>query len=526
MKKIKKSGTQTVEISIDDRISKYFWLIIPLLTALYYYYSTISIGFYQDDEIGQYINMLRFWKDPWLILGNNPKPGYKIFTVIPALFGYNYVLLFNSLIASVTVYFTYVLIRTYKVGNAAVGALLLASQPLWLELSFRSYSEVFTALCITIILILYRRDKFFFAALLCGYIFTIRQEIALLILILAYIFIRKKDYISAGALFIFPVIYNVLGFVKTGDVFFVLTEMKNVAALNYQSQGLSHYFKVYIFIVGPVSLTLFLLGFFGFFSDLKKYKEYLSSYLLFYVIFVSVFITQMLTMVNNGPNPGNWRYLLHISPLCAFFAAVGLNNLSKLEFRKTHLLITGSFAVLVLLFMSKATDGFALLDKPDYTKLIFVALLFVLILVLWNNSRKIFLDRLSAAAIILSVVYLFYTNEPKKLSPENISSKEIAEFVDNIQDSGSREKLVNHTMILFYAKSFKSSQDSFKKLDSENLKSAPKGSLIIWESHYGYRPEFHSDVKLETLQNGTSYKLVKQFVSTDKRFGSFVFEKL
>jgi hypothetical protein len=68
--------------------------------------------------------------------------------------------------------------------------------------------------------------------------------------------------------------------------------------------------------------------------------------------------------------------------------------------------------------------------------------------------------------------------------------------------------------------------NSFKKLDSKTLASAPKGSVIIWESHYGYRPEFLNDVPLDSLQDSTRYKLVKQFISSDKRFGSFVFEKL
>jgi len=133
-----------LENTFDNKLSKYFWLCIPIFTILYFYYSTISQGFYQDDEIAQYINMLQFWKDPWVILGNGPKPGYKIITVIPAMFGYNYVLLLNSFVAAVTIYLTYVLIRTYRIGFAVTGALLLATQPLFIELSFRSYSEIFT----------------------------------------------------------------------------------------------------------------------------------------------------------------------------------------------------------------------------------------------------------------------------------------------------------------------------------------------------------------------------------------------
>ena len=66
---------------IDDLVSKYFWLVIPVLTILYFVYKNVSVGFYQDDEIAQYINMINFWHDPAVILGNFAKPGYKIFLV-------------------------------------------------------------------------------------------------------------------------------------------------------------------------------------------------------------------------------------------------------------------------------------------------------------------------------------------------------------------------------------------------------------------------------------------------------------
>lgn len=510
----------------DEAISKYFWLIIPILTVFYFLYKNISVGFYQDDEIGQYINMINFWHDPFAILGNGPKPGYKILMVIPAYFGYDYVLLMNSLIASFTVYMTYVLLKTYKINYAVIGALLLASQPMFLELSFRSYSEIFTALLFVCFLILYKKEKYLLSALLLGYVFTVRQESALFIAIMAIVFIKNKNYKAVPALFIFPLIYTLLGYLKTGDLFFIITEMKSVAGLNYKSQGLFHYIRVYIFIVGPICLSLFLLGFFGFLRDTKNLKKYISRYFLFYIIFVTIFITQMLTMINDGPNPGNWRYLLHISPICAFFATVGLNNLAESSFKKTNYYITGALVVLVLLFLSKATDGFVLLEKQDFTKLIFVLLFLALSVALWSNTKYDYLNKLSIALVVLALLHLYFGVEPKKLSPENITVKETADYIEGIKDFDSRAKLANHTLLLFYSKSFKNNPQKFEKLDMKDLAAAPKGSIIVWDSHYGYRPEFLNDVKLETIQNDSvNYKFLKQTVSADRRFASFIFEK-
>ncbi len=89
---------------LDSIFEKYFWLVIPVLAVIYYVSSKYSTGFYQDDEIGHFNNMREFWSDPFVILGNWPKPGYKLFMVAPSLFGYQAVIFFNSLIASATVY--------------------------------------------------------------------------------------------------------------------------------------------------------------------------------------------------------------------------------------------------------------------------------------------------------------------------------------------------------------------------------------------------------------------------------------
>ena len=185
---------KTKSIDINVYVEKYFWLIIPFLTIVYFISSRYSQGFYQDDEIAQYINMLKFWTDPSVILGNNPKPGYKIFMVLPALFSYDTVLIVNSLIASLTVYFTYLMIKAYKVSYAFFGAVLLDFQTLFFDLSFRFYYEIFPALCIFHFLILHKKEMFFWSALVIGYVFTVSKEMAIVIIVVSLFCISNKHY--------------------------------------------------------------------------------------------------------------------------------------------------------------------------------------------------------------------------------------------------------------------------------------------------------------------------------------------
>lgn len=527
---MKKSVKKSVKFEnskkdISIYIYRYFWIVIPVLSIVYFLMSKISIGFYQDDEISQYLNMLQFWKDPFVILGNNPKPGYKIFMVVPALFGYNLVLLINSFIASLSVFFTFKLIKVYNINFAFFGATLLSIQPLFFDLSFRSYSEIFTSLCIVFFLILYKKEYYLISAILCGYIFTIRQEFSIFCLILGFIFIKQKKIREIFAIGIFPILYNLFGYLKTGDIFYILTEMKNVAALTYQSQGFFHYFKVYIFIVGPVSISLFLSGFFGFLADSKKIKKYIAQYLLFYLIFITVFAVQVYTMLGNGPNPGNWRYLLHISPICAVFATIGFNNLRDNKQRNLFYVTTGILIFLTFAFLSKPSDGFILLNKTDYKKFIFLLIILFQILVFSRKDLNEYLKKLSISLLLTAVIYLSLDFEPKKLSSENITIKNTVTYLNTLENT-NRNIYCNHTLLFFFSENYKNEIDKYKSITYKNLSEASKGSLVVWDSHYGYRKEWGLDVDYNYLKNNSDYKFLKNLASNDGVFSVFVFEKI
>ena len=417
------------------------------------------------------------------------------------------------------------MLKVYNVNYAFFGALLLATQPLYFDLSFRSYSEIFTSLVIVIFLILYKKEYFLIAALIAGYIFTIRQEIAIFCIILGIIFLKKKRWKEFIAIGVFPVIYNLLGYLKTGDIFYVMSEVKNVAGLKYETQPLYHYFKVYIFIVGPISLVLFLQGFFGFFADTNKIKEYFNKYILFYVLFITVFLVQIYTMWNNGPNPGNWRYLLHISPICVFFATIGLNNLIDIKFKKLNYIISGILIFFTLAFFSKTSDGFKLLEISDYTKALFLIIFLTLTVIISNKNPKDYLNKLAILLTLCSIAYLAMDFTPKKLSAENITVKSAAEYLNGSEYKG-KTVLSNHSLIQFYAEGYRANPKNFISINSKNINEAPAGSVVLWDNHYGYRPEWGSDVKLETLQNDKNFKLINQFASNDKRFVTYVFEKV
>ena len=274
-------------------------------------------------------------------------------------------------------------------------------------------------------------------------------------------------------------------------------------------------------------LTLFLLGFFGFFSDTSKIKEYFSKYALVYIVFLITFLVQAMLMVK-GTNPGTWRYLLHISPLAAFFAAVGLNNLAVDNFRKTAYIIFGTLGFFTLVFLSKDTNGLDLLDIAEYGKLAVVAVTAVLAVVLFNKDKRAYLNKLSVVLILLSAVYLLMSFKPREYSPENLAVKEMGSFLAGNEFDNKKIIVTTQTSspVFLFGDFSAERKKNFVHLNTKNLSTAAKGDIIVWDSHYGYRPEYENDVKFEVLQKDSTLKLLNQFASSDKRYQAFVFEKM
>jgi len=203
---------------------------------------------------------------------------------------------------------------------------------------------------------------------------------------------------------------------------------------------------------------------------------------------------------------------------------MGFNELLKTKNRKYILTISAGIILLTLLIWSREATGLVIIDKSDYTNLIPVIIFFVITAIFILLPQKIMFNQFITAVIILTIGFTFYTEKPKQQSPENTAVDQIAEWYKD--NSGKyNEVLYDHSLILFYADIFGPQKEKFKLLNMKSLEEAPKGTLIIWDSHYSYRPEYKNDTKLEYLENNPEYKPVNKFISSDKRFAAFIFEK-
>ncbi|RPI14087.1 MAG: hypothetical protein EHM58_17220 [Ignavibacteriae bacterium] len=527
MKNKKKTLLQSkaVEADFDAKYSKYYWLIIPVLTIIYFAFSYFSNGFYQDDEVAHYINMRDFWSDPWIIMSNWGKPGWKIFLVIPALAGFKATLLVHALITALTAYFTILLAKTLKFRNAIIAGILFAFQPLVLQLSFRNYAEIFTGLLLVLTLYFYYKENYILSALLCGLSFTARQEAALLAVVLAIFFIIEKKYLPVLFLGVFPLLLNLLGYLHTGDILWAWTQMQGLGELNMGvNRSFFHYFGVFIYITGPIAFALFILGLFAPYVNKEKFKTFYKKESLIYIFFFIVFLFQCY-LVEKGTNPGSWRYILQVSPFVSLIALIGFNQLSEKNIKNFVIGTLIAVNLVILVFFSKEGTGLVISDTTEFSKLM-VTLLFTAGAFYYVISAKVSkVHQLVIFTAIVTIGYTFISEKPKQQTPENIAVNNIADWYKQNKNN-SPEVLYNHSLVLFYGDITGPEKQNFKILNMKSLEEAPKGSLVLWDSHYSFRPEYKNDTKLEFLQNNPNYKLLNQISSADRRFAAFIFEKL
>lgn len=514
---------------LDEFTDRYIWLLFPLLILLYFWFSAGSTGFYQDDEIGHYRNIRQFWGDPFSIMGNQPKPGWKILLVLPGLFGFTGVALAHCAIAALTVVMTYKLGRAMKMKNATMAAVFLAAQPLYLQISFRAYSEITAALFLVLSLYFYYRERWVWAALASSYVFAIRQEFALVSLGLGVIFLMRRQWIPFLLLAWTPVTLALIGWISTGNPTWLLDDMQRIGlGVEVPHKPFWHYFETYVYMVGPVILTLLVLGYWKQFLPIDRAREQISRHGFFFFTFTIMFAWAVFSawdVPNFGANPGHWRYMLSIAPLTAIYAAMGMNTLFESKNRTIGLSLLGAAALLGVLFLARDTNGLILIDQPRWDHVgMMIAVLGLA--AAFAGARMLSGPVFVSFLLIGTVAFTVYAEKPRELDNEAKTVRQAAEwYLEQPAEFQQRPLFGNHVLFRYFADIDINDANRDRSMQLETLAEAPRGSVVIWDSHYG-NSQFGGNVPMEFFQDNPSYRILEQFVAVDQTFGILVFEKL
>lgn len=502
------------------------WLATGLAALVSILYSLFSDGFYQHDEAAHFINMQRFWHTPEVIMGNWAKPGYKILIAPFSLFGTFGLVIVNSCIAASVAFFSYKIAKDLKLKFPIIVFLLLVTQPFWVQLSFRNYSEIITTFILVIAVRSHLRSKYILAALFLSYIITIRQEFYPIIALYGLYLLWQKQGWAILALALFPILHNSIGWGLTGDPFYILNSVLGFSGdiqSAYPRQGGAHYFLMSVPVFGSVTITFFLVYIM---QSVTQSVKIHWGILIPILTFLGLHVLFSLESFKIGPSTGgNLRYMIVIAPLMAILAGVAVERIIELDSvkqRLPYLFVLIPFVLIVFFFMTYEHNQLKYIYKRDFIP--FFSVLICIEIILFAHSKKYYLIGITTIALFTAVLSV----SPHKKTQEDQLVFETAQW---LEEEGLLDQalLMNHALLFYYlGKIPEDFEPTVQPIDAESVEKAEQGSLIVWDSHYSYRPQRNEQAISHHyfLERPETYKLINGPLSTENQlFSVYIFEK-
>ena len=507
------------------------------LAIIYFIFSRFSNGFYMHDEVANFIGMQNFWGDPSSILGANAKTGYKLFFVLPALGGYAAIQFFNSLLAAFTVFFAYKILRLLNSKHSLLIFFLLGVQPLWFMLSFRSYSEILIAFLLVLAAFQHFNKKYLFAALVLSYMAFTRQEFHVISGLYFLFLVFNKKWLPALSTGTFTILNFLIGFIMTGDIMSVPKDIMEYSASikdAWPRQGFDHYFLMASVIFGSASVVLFV-NYLGA-TITQKIKPVWMLLVPTLVIF-GLNCAFNAEFMEFGPgNGGNLRYLLTMAP---FVSILGIHSLDLLvDTKKRWGLLPFLLPLIALIGLYQSYDhNFIKLNEEsrNWTPLAFALISVVAILLPLKPKQYLFIFIGISIGIGTTII------DTRQIQPEEETVKKAAKWfntqlrLSNNPQPGQQiliteeaQIAVEHALFYFYAGK---TQNDFKykpaRLTKEDTDAMKVGDIVIWESHYGYRPKLRpTSLTYNDYEKDPRFQKIQYYQSNDRRFTIVFFLKV
>lgn len=531
-----KKEVENKSFSLNNLNNTYLWGVAIVLAIVYSIFSTFSDGFYMHDEPMFYMYAKDFLKDPISAFRGFQRIGYVTFLVLPALGGFTFLNIFNSVLASITVLYSYKIIRKLKGNNSFLIFFLLGLQPLWFMLSFRNYSEFLLAFLLVMTIWNHLNKRYIVSALLLSYAAVSRIEYHSLLGVYFIILIVKKQWIPALLTGTFTVLENLLGFMLTDDLLYLPNQIISYSERmsgSWPKRGFDHYLTMSNIIFGGTTLTLFITYLSSKIIRKEKPVWLITGATLFIILFNCIINWQS---VEIGPgNAGNLRYFMPIAPLVAILGVLAVDDVLKIQKKYLLLLFLVPFLIGVGIFQTYDHNFISLLTDGERYWLPLVIMIITSILIVLPLKQKHYITSLG----ILSMVVIMTSARTFNLNPEDSTMEKAGKWYTSYLEKNksnpnalfTEDSRVACSHILFYHFTDKSTNDfnkkpiiDFKKEDTDSME---VGDLVVWESHYGYRPKLRATSQpYDFYDKHPNFQKIQYYQSKDNRFLIAFFRKI
>ena len=537
---VKKKSSSTPPIKNPKTFSDSFelseksvWAILAIVGVVIFYWLVNSPRPYDDDSINRYFMAQAAWVKPDFILNFWGRPLAILFFVLPAQAGYWYCAAITAVLTVGTCYFVYKTAVAAGLQNAWLAIIFAIAQPFFFITSFSLCTEPLAAFFLAWGLFWFYKKNWIGSSVVLSMVPLARSELVLILPVFAWLLYKEKKYVPILLLGLGLLLYQIAGMIVTGDILYLLTASKSFAHGQYANGPFDHYFQTFIFISGPVVFAFMLL-------QLAHDVKNKSLTIINFSVIVTFTAHVYMYWKGNVAHAGFLRHFVAIAPVMALLALQGFNKWFVSENEKDRAFNTVALVlitVLVLVYYSVELFGSFSVVNPatglplrEYSKFLLVLLLlffFVLNQFLKIRGKETKLIMLTAV-VIGSCWYAMSKEKPLQLAPEQQAVRNCYEYYNANLKANSPKTVVAHSWFFFYDNynyyTASSNEGAYYEMRKEKLDDLPVGGIVLWDSHYSWR--LSSNVQQEDILNNPNFKLQQQFISTDRRFAMYVFEKI
>ncbi|MBI2968666.1 MAG: hypothetical protein HYY40_12770 [Bacteroidetes bacterium] len=451
------------------KYSFYLLLFVSFVTVVWINISA-GVTFDSGDGIHHYLISLYSWTHPHLFLHSWGKPFFTLVSSPFAQFGIKGMIVFQALCAGAVSFFCYKITEKLNLKYSWTIPVFVFFAPIFFAVLNTGLTEIFFGCQLMFSIWLFFEKKHIPSAIIASFLPFIRIDAYVVLPIIAFVLLLKKQFLAVPLLFSGFFIYSIIGFFHFHDFLWIIHHSQSFFNEGYEGGkgDFFHYINHYEDILGTPYSVLFIAGFIRQLYVVSKCIIYkikfpflVEEIFLIFGTLVACFLLHAFSYWMPGvlTNLGMMRYMATLIPGAAIIAVMGMNIITLTWIKKFFYFETGIVILLIVLVI--------------------------------NSPFK----------------QLFY---PFRVDAEQAVVKETGDWIRNIY--GKNHRICYMHPYLAYA----SDIDPFDErritllwsLDKERLNLLPDSTLIIWDSHYA--PQ-EGNLRLDLLRNDTNFIQLKYY---------------
>lgn len=476
------------------------------LFLLFIWYGIKSTGSYYDDDIAHYLIARYSWQHPELFLNTWGRPAFTLLYAPVALLGFNAVKIFSAVIATATCLLSARLARQYQARWYWMAIIFTGLQSEFFRQAFSNLTELTFAALFILALVAYKDQRWLLMSVVVGWLPLARYESLPIVLLFSFPLIQHRKFWLLPVLVAPLLIHNTYWAVSEANLamlFFPFDQLLGlrpyVAAFDYGAGDLFHYFNLLPVAFGG---TILLLAFYGAWRE-KLGIPHLS------ILFAISTLSLTYWLVPSAGIAGYARHLAIVAPAVGMLATKGLEALISPYRQKIQ--AWGMMIVFVLLAVW--------LWAIDMKAISAVALVLGLVIIMPRIPRFTGYA-ITGLLIVVTIISTLTAVQPFSMNDRQLTAYEAGNW---FRQSEYRDRLVLASHIYFQ---FSADLDGFDEqvslpITPPNIKRAPTGSIIVWDSHYSHRLVWNTP--LEVLLEDPLFHLLRTWENEQIRI--YVFEK-